>query len=150
MRWLDGITDSMDMSLSNLRELVMDREAWRAVIMGSQIVRYDWVTELNWIISDVEHLFMCLLAICVSLKKCIFKSSVHSKISLFFYHWFVRVLCIFWVLDSYHIDLQISFSLCRLSSHFLGGTFWKTNVLRFNEVCFIYFFLCSLLCQCHI
>ena len=65
----DGITDSMDVSLSELRELVMDREAWRAAIHGvAKRVGHDWATELNWTVMMLISKMKCLF--CDYVKEC--------------------------------------------------------------------------------
>ena len=74
----DGITGSMDMSLSELRVVVIDREAWRAAVHGvtkSRIRLSDW-TELNWMTKGSKHLSMCIF-------------------SIYLYFFFVQVFCQF-------------------------------------------------------
>ena len=99
MRWLDGITDSMDVSLSELRELAMDREAWRAAIHGvakSWTRLSDWTERTELILKEgrLEFLYMGMAVI---QRACLSPSASYQASALYWHlllsHWPKQVIC---------------------------------------------------------
>ena len=100
MRWLDGITNLVDMSLFEFRGLVMDREAWRAAVHG--VTKSNWATVLNW--TEVHSAWSCGFCIIIfqlilnvnlqSIIQCVASFYWCSDLEQFFLIWFIIIIII--------------------------------------------------------